>query len=186
MDNITRLKTKIGEHEFEAEGTAEYVREQFQTWQELVKLAATMPAAPASQPAPTIGSISGEANGSARVSGTLDAVNVDSELTKIMRSDGRYISLTGRAASVHDAVLLLLFGQKVMRNNDGVTGGEILAGLASTGGFGTPRLDRILDKLADDGEVMSFGERRGKKYRLTNTGIAKARAIASELIAALA
>jgi hypothetical protein len=80
----------------------------------------------------------------------------------------------------------MLYGQKALRNNDSVTGAELLSGLASTGGFGAIRLDRILDKLATDGDVMSFGERRGKKYRLTNTGIARARAITGELIQAVA
>jgi hypothetical protein len=112
--------------------------------------------------------------------------NIDAELTKVMRVDGRYISLTARIASIHDAVLMMLYGQKALRSNDSVTGAELLSGLESSGGFGTPRLDRILDKLAADGDVTSFGVRRGKKYRLTNVGIAKSRAIAKDLIATIA
>ena len=45
MDNISRLKTKIGAHEFEAEGSPEDVRRQFQEWQELVRLVASTAAA---------------------------------------------------------------------------------------------------------------------------------------------
>jgi len=181
MDTVTRLKTKIGEHEFDAEGSPEYVREQFQAWQELVKLAATMP--------PTVRQ---QQNHSDQIFETPIPVdqksdsNVDAELTKVMRVDGRYISLTARPQNVHDAVLTMLYGQKSLRNNDSVTGAELLEGLATTGGYGTPRLDRILDKLAADGDVMAFGERRGKKYRLTNTGIAKARALAKDLIGTVA
>jgi hypothetical protein len=182
MDEVTRLKTKIGEHEFEAEGSPDYVREQFQVWQELVKLAASAP-----MPIPQQRSNGDGGTGSVGQAPTKsDLSNVDSDLNKIMRADGRYVSLTARTASVHDAVLVMLYGQKALRNNDSVTGAELLSGLASTGGFGNPRLDRILDKLAADGDVMSFGERRGKKYRLTNTGIAKARTLANDLITAVA
>jgi len=181
MDSVSRLKTKIGEHEFEAEGTPEDVRQQFQTWQELVRLAASAPQVVLTQQNPNDG---GTAQAESKPKTNLSSV--DSELSKIMRVDGRCVSLTARTAGVHDAVLLMLYGQRAMRNNDSVTGAELLSGLGATGGYGTPRLDRILDKLAADGDVMSFGERRGKKYRLTNTGIAKARALAADLIAAVA
>jgi len=177
MDTV-RFKTKIGEHEFDLEGPPEFVREQFVAWQELVKLSVASPVlqkqsvatdtAPESQQAPQ------------------KADDAELDFYKILRTDGRYISLTVRPATVHDAVLVMLYGQKMIRDNDAVTGAELLSGLATTGGYGTPRLDRILDKLAEDGDVMSFGERRGKKYRLTNTGSAKARAVAKELIATVA
>jgi hypothetical protein len=181
MDGMTRLKTKIGDHEFEAEGSPDYVKEQFQAWQELVKLAASAPPplAPAQRDNTQQSSTEPERNGGS-------SGNVDAELSKIMRTEGRYISLTARPGSVHDAALLMLYGQKTLRTNDSVTGAELLEGMAATGGFSVTRLDRILDKLAADGDVMSFGERRGKKYRLTNTGIAKARALAKDLIANVA
>jgi len=178
MDSVTRLKTKIGDHEFEAEGSPEDVRHQFQAWQELVKLIASNPAA--------VQHFVAHGTPAAQPESKSNLPNVDSELPKIMRVDGRYISLTAKPAGIHDAVLVMLYGQKALRDNDAVTGAELLAGLATSGGFGTPRLDRILDKLAEDGDVMSFGERRGKKYRLTNTGIAKARALAADLIATVA
>ncbi len=180
MDTTTRLKMKIGEHEFEAEGPPESVREQFQVWQELVRIAASQPLTQTQKEEPA-----GDT--------TLQAVfKQDAEylnnlvLEKIMRLDNRTISLTARLPSVHDAVLVMLYGQKTLRNNDAVTGAELTSGLSATGGFSFGRLDRILDKLATDGDVMAFGERRGKKYRLTNTGVAKARAIASDMIAKVA
>jgi hypothetical protein len=175
----TRLKTKIGDHEFDLEGTPEFVREQFLAWQELVKLAVTAP----QKHQPALPDSSAEVQQSTQKA---DDPNVELDFSKILQTDGRYVSLTVRTASVHDALLVMLYGQKTIRSNDAVTGAELLSGLASTGGYGTPRLDRILDKLAEDGDVMSFGERRGKKYRLTNTGSAKARAIAKDLIATVA
>jgi hypothetical protein len=108
------------------------------------------------------------------------------DLDKILRQDNRVISLTIRPTSIENAILLLMLGQKVMRSNDTVTGSEIIQGLASTGGLSVQRPDRVLEKLARDGDVIAFGERRAKKYRLTNTGLAKARQIAAEQIATVA
>jgi hypothetical protein len=184
MDNNTiRLKAKIDDHEFEMEGTPEYVREQYQAWQELVKLTTTAKAtAPQIQQQP----VEQEANNGQRSPLKQETTTVDSSLQKILRVDNRVISLTARLNSVHDAILVMLYGQKTLRNNEGVTGAEINDGLSATGGYTFSRLDRFMDKLAEDGDVMAFGERRGKRYRLTNTGIAKARQIASDLIASVA
>jgi hypothetical protein len=179
MDTPTRLKMKIGEHEFDAEGSADSVREQFQTWQELVKLAASVPAVQPKKDEQT-------SDNQSQVLPPKDTIVVDSSLQKIMRVDGRTVSLTAQLTSVHDALLVMIYGQKILRNNDAVTGAELIMGISATGGFSIGRLDRILDKLSLDGDVTTFGERRGKKYRLTNTGIAKARAVASELLAKVA
>jgi hypothetical protein len=182
MDSPSRVKMKIGEHEIEAEGSPDMVREQFQAWQELVKLAY---ATPIPQVVPVAQTAENLSAGLPTKSDALPS-NVDAELTKIMRIDNRAISLTARTTNVHDAMLIMLYGQKILRNNDSVTGAELISGLNSTGGFAVDRLDRVLNKLSVDGDVMTFGERRGKKYRLTNSGTAKARAIASDLIAMVA
>lgn len=179
MDNSSspaRLKMRVGDNEFEAEGTPECVREQFQAFQELVKTVCA-----SSIERKTVDS-SGPTSQRNDTMPTLDA-----DLPKIMRLDNnRIVSLTARVEGVHDAVLIMLYGQKTLRNNEAVTGAELNDGLSATGGYSYGRLDRILDKLALDGDVTSFGERRGKKYRLTNTGIAKARILASDVIAKVA
>ena len=174
-----KVKMNIGDHAFEAEGSPESVREQFQIWQELVRLAATAPAKRRDELPPDTASSMAPAKQDA-------PINVDDNLTKIMRLENRVVSLTAQVPKVHDAVLVLLYGQKSLRANDAVTGSELLSGLSATGGFAVGRLDRILDKLAEDGDVMAFGERRGKRYRLTNTGVAKARTIAQGMIATVA
>lgn len=166
-DIPTRLKIKIGDHEFDAEGPPDSVREQFRAFQELVKIAAV------------------SSENASEALAKQDVID-DSGLPKIMRFDKHTVSLTAKLTSVHDAVLVMLYGQKTMCNNEAVSGSQLLAGLGASAGFAFGRLDRILDKLADDGDVIAFGERRGKRYRLTNTGIAKARALTAEMIAAIA
>lgn len=48
------------------------------------------------------------------------------------------------------------------------------------------RVDRLLEKMGRDGDLIVTGERRSKRYRLTNSGLAKAQKIASELLATVA
>lgn len=182
-----RLKLKIGPHEFEAEGDPQVVHEQFQAFKELIAMAPVMPASVIPSPSPaatplaaTVAQFMGTAN--------TDALPPASELDleKIARRDERIVSLTVRPDSPDDAALLILLGQKLMRNNDSVTGSEFISGLTATGGMSVQRPDRLLEKLARSGDVIVFGEGRAKRYRLTNTGLNKARHIAAETIATVA
>lgn len=61
-----------------------------------------------------------------------------------------------------------------------------MSGLQATGGTSIGRVDRVLEKLGRDGDAIVIGERRAKRYRLTNTGLAKARQLAANLIAIVA
>jgi hypothetical protein len=79
-------------------------------------------------------------------------------------------------------VLLLLLGQHEFRQNDNVTGGEILEGLRQTRGA-VNRIDYQLGRMAErDGTILSFGSRRARRYRLTNPGAARARELAASLV----
>ena len=180
MENQTRLKIKVGEHLFEAEGSSEDVKEQYRLFIELVNSAPPITSAP---PQP-------QAQQGYTMIDTLPTAEPapfnDGALSKIMKQEGRVISLTVRAKSLEDAILLLMLGQKVFRNSEYTTGAEILDGLKTTGGLAVNRIDRLMEKIADDGHVIVTGERRGKKYRMTNSGVAKARQIAQELLAVVA
>ncbi len=166
-----RLKIKIGEHEFEAEGPVDIVQAQLAAFTELVSKLPATPQKPTQRtPASSEDKSKGGGNGDDQLS-----------LEKIMRADGRLISLTVRAETVADAALLLLFGQRHFRANDSVTGGEILDGLRESG-QPVPRIDGTLLRLSDDGLVITIGERRARRYRLTNTGIARAQEVARALI----
>ena len=166
---VYRLKMKIGVHEFEAEGSEEKVESQFQAFKELI---ASIPqTAEKPQDVPSDAAKAAE-NGNGL------------ELDKIMQNEGRVVSLTVRAASPDDAVLLTLLGQRQYRQNNSVTGGEIKDGLRQSG-QPVDRTDRVLDRLSsdDNGLVITIGQRKGRRYRLTNAGIARAQEIARALIA---
>jgi hypothetical protein len=186
MDQITKLKMKIGDAEFEGEGPVEVVTAQLEAFREMV-MGSLAPSRPAGRmeifetPLPLR-----ESEGAPRVIVTDTAATIDAGLKLITKVDDRIVSLTARPKSANDAVLLILFGQKVMRENDSVTGGEVISGLTATGGLAVGRVDRLLEKAARDGDVIVIGERRGKRYRLTNAGLAKARQVAADLIALVA
>lgn len=173
-----RLKIKVGEHEFDAVGPVDVVRDQFLIWKELI----------ASLPTPVAASTVVEPQQprvDPAVTNPNDPNTIDAALGRIMRADGRVVSLTAPPRSVSDAVLLIVYGQKVMRSNDAVTGSEVMDGLTASGPT-PPRVDRLLAKAGTDGDIILLGTGRSKRYRLTNVGITKARALASGLIASVA
>src|SRR5438270_6304424 len=146
----SKIKIKIGQHEFEAEGPTEAVQRQFQAFKELIATAQTQINPTSANP--QIQEQSNEMQQQPKQNGSLN-------LDKIMRSDGRIISLTAQAGSAEDSVLLLMLGQKVYRNNETVTGNELMSGLQQSG-IRVPRVDRIIEKLADTGQVIRIGAHR--------------------------
>jgi hypothetical protein len=163
-----RLKIKIGDHEFEAEGSPEAVQSQFDAFKELIaKVPAVAPKVVTQPPA------------TPPVSQTETLI-----FDKIMRIDGRIVSLTARPNALEDSLLLLLLGQRQYRSNDSVTGSEVIDGLEHSG-IRVARVDRNLEKLATQGDVIKIGIGRASRYRLTNPGMAKAQAVARDLIAQL-
>jgi hypothetical protein len=174
-----RLKLKIGQHEFEAEGDPQVVHEQFQAFRELIANMGNQ----SSAPPPT--SLAPEAQPILPSPEPGPSI-VQIQLDKIMREDGRVVSLTIRPPNPDVAVLLLLYGQKMLRTNDSVSGAEIINGLSATGGISVSRVDKLIEKLGRQGDVIIFGEHRAKRYRLTNAGLSKARQYASDFCATVA
>lgn len=175
--DANKLRIKIGDHEFEAEGSAEIVQAQLAAFKELVSTATPVTRKAVSlEPSSFVDEEQQPQAQQPVANGTVLA------LDKIMRTEGRIVSLTARASSVDDAVMLILLGQKVFRNNDGVTGSEIIDGLRVSGAP-AERVDRVLDKAATDGNIIITGAHRGKRYRFTNQGLASARNIARSVIA---
>jgi hypothetical protein len=168
-----KVRVKLGEHEFEAEGTPESVQAQFETFQQLLSTLANKIPEPIVQHADQ--TIDSEDN-------IKDKSHVP--LTKIMHVAGRIVSLTAMPSSTENAALLIMLGHKDLRNNESVTGQEIGDGLAQSG-RPVLRTDRVMDKAINDALVLKSGYKRSTRYRLSNSGHQKALAIARELIATL-
>lgn len=176
MDNY-RLKIKLGDFEFDAEGPHDVVQAQFQAFQEMV----------ASLPKPSTRHDERREEAPKDVREIRDAEPVvDANLNRIMRVENRVVSLTVRPQSQEDAALLIIYGQRMLRDNEAPTGSEIVDGAEVTGGLDFGRSARLFEKLARQGDIISIGERRGKRYRLTNAGLTKARQIAGTMLALIA
>jgi hypothetical protein len=166
-----RLKIKVGEHEFEAEGPADVVQAQFESFKSLIAALPTTTVANKSVALPQ-----------KEAENTVSANESAFALDKITRIEDRVVSLTARPDNLEDALLLLLLGQRTFRANDSVTGGEVLNGLRQSG-ITVGRVDWRLDKLAGEGQIIKVGSGRASRYRLTNQGMNKAQGIARNLIA---
>jgi hypothetical protein len=164
-----RLKLKVGEHEFEAEGPEEAVTRQFEAWKELIAAA------------PRQKDVTPAMNGKQEENQEGASLALD----KILRSEGRVVSLTALPTNEQEAALLVLLGQRHYRTNESVTGSEVMDGMQLSG-YRLGRVDRMLDGLASDGFVIRTGQHRGTRYRLSNTGLARAQAIAREVIGKVA
>jgi hypothetical protein len=171
-----KLKIKIGDHEFEAEGPPDVVQAQFAAFKELVTSAVATATPRNTQNTSPPGTKQDQDK-----TGSSDGLLLD----KIMKVDGRVVSLTARAPSLSDAILLVIFGQKHFRSNDGITGGEIIDGLRQSG-QAVDRIDRTLEKLAAEGLIIKLGTGRASRYRMTNLGVSKAQEVARDVIGLVA
>jgi hypothetical protein len=168
MDNY-RIKVKIGEHEFEAEGPAELVKSQFESFKDII----------ASTPRQT------PASGNKQQMPQNEPVNnSEIQLDKISKVDGRVVSLTIKPEAESTAAILIMLAQRTYRANETVTASEIKDGLEQSG-YRTGRIDRLMQPLADEGSVVRIGARKGARYRFTNQGLVKAQAAARDVLATI-
>jgi hypothetical protein len=171
--DTSRIKIKIGEHEFEAEGPAELVKEQFETFKNIIS---------------TLPNIKAQEQNQKAVNTITKQLDTDGipllKFEKIMHVSGRIVSLTALPATTEDAALLIILGNKELRDNPSVTGQEIGDGLAQSG-RPVPRVDRIMEEAIQGAFVLKTGIKRATRYRLTNQGLVKARVLAGELLASI-
>jgi hypothetical protein len=161
MGDNHRIKVKIGNAEFEAEGGAEDVKAQYEAFLALLK------SSPSTHSPPTTRDPEQERP---------DAASLDDALLSRVFQTGKdgVVSLKVLPRSEQreaDALLLLLFGYRRIQKVDNVFGTQ-LAKAARASGIGVERIDRTLDTHAS--LFIRGGRRRGAKYTLNNQGVAAA------------
>src|SRR5476649_1178398 len=104
-----RLRMKVGEHEFDADGPTEFVQTQLATFTALISK--VMKIVPSEAPAVAQTAVAEQA----------PAVSAEKI---ILRQEGRMVSLTKRGRSLKEELLLVLLGQRSLRNNDAVASNE--------------------------------------------------------------
>jgi hypothetical protein len=186
-----RLRVRIGAHQFSAEGD----KEQVDRW--YTEFLAAVASVPAESRVNTIPSVAPLETATSTVSArsgfllspmplaapTLNG-NESTEFEAIYSRDDEMISLSvqphGENATA-EAALLILYGYKIFRNEDQLSGYQLVNALKKTG-FDVPRVDRVLDRLCGaEGQVIKTGVRRGTKYRLSNRGLNRAKQVANDL-----
>jgi hypothetical protein len=171
--DTTKIRVKIGDNEFEAEGPTDLVKEQFETFKQIISQARVK--------SPTV-QLSESAQA---IANQLSADGIPLlRLEKIMNVSGRIVSLTALPQSVEDAALLIMLGHSNLKNSASVTAQEIGDGLAQSG-RPVPRVDRVMESALEHALVLKTGVKRSTRYRLTNQGLVHARKLASELTATL-
>jgi len=165
---MSKIKVKFGEHEFEAEGPTELVQAQFQTFSDLV-----------CSPTPAL-SLVPRSDRASTVATQETAEVCPDGLGKVLRVQGRIVWLTAPSSTPEEAALLVMLGQCDMRNNLSSTGQEIHDGLERSGHW-VRRVDRLLVGLVKSRLLVTSGSGRAMRYCLTSQGVQKARALARHL-----
>ena len=163
-----KVRATIGEHKFEAEGPTEVVRYQFKVFSEIVRAAASS----------KVGLKTTE--GISHAAGFAEDELPPAALSGIMELDGRVVYLTLSGSTAAEAALLIMLGQRELRRNLSSTGQEISDGLVRSG-YSMPRVYRLLAKEMKEQLIVTVGERRSMRYRLTTLGLQRAHSLARAL-----
>jgi hypothetical protein len=105
-------------------------------------------------------------------------------LGRIMRVNGTLLWLSHPTKKPKDALLVLLLGQRELRNVHSVTGTDLMRGLRSSG-FRIDRGDYFLNHLAKLKYVTTEGKYRARRYQLTEAGTQLAQQLARQVIASI-
>lgn len=169
-----RIKVKLGDAEFDAEGNAEVVQAQYDAF------LAAVAALPKPAPKPAVASAFIVEAGD-RLVATAEVRPHPATLERVFRN-GDVLSLaalpTGEKA-LSDAMLVLLYGYNRIKNESSVTG-TALARSAKVSGISFGRLDRVMGQVSE--YVLAAGIRKARRYQLNNRGIARAEEIIKAIV----
>lgn len=177
-----RLKVKIRDSEFEADGPPDVVQDLYQQWLDAVNAApAPEPASsaaprspPLGMPAPSVDAWLDEPGPSVTIT--------DELMSRVFRREGDSISLLALPNGNRrepDALITLLYGFQRLANMPAVTGVTLMQASRQSG-VALPRIDRVLDSETDF--IMAAGARRGRRYSLNNRGVRHAELLIKQLV----
>lgn len=167
-----RIKVRLGDSELELDGPTDAVERQFEPFRHLLMLKVggeTSPAAEKAAPVPA-------------PEPPKPAV-VYKLLSKVVSVRGPIYSLRV-PAPIEDAILVILFAQRAYRQNENVSGSEIMEGLRQSG-IQVSRADVFLKKFAREANIVISGVRRRRRYRLSSDGLQQAEAVVHHLAASI-
>ena len=185
METTHRIKIKLGDAEFDAEGQSDLINAQFSAFLDAVSKA-TPKAAPVLAPAPATPSSDTSAEGananSAAAASSFNVPSVSSDtLSRVFKVNDTVsllaIPKTDKPAA--DALLVILYGYDRMKSINAVTGTTLMKA-AKQSGINIDRIDRI---MGTRDEFVNFaGAKKGRRYSLNNRGAAEAEKIIRKMM----
>lgn len=178
MENY-KIRIKVGPHEFEAEGPRDAVEAQFAVWKELIQAQPQAKVSDKQGPVlPT--NVTEVRTREGYFSAPWDIFNVDEKR--------KLVTLKAHPAGENrdaDAILLILYGYLKANQQDEIVVTKIKESLGVSG-LNPDRIDRTVGKYIGEGLLLKTGRGKGGKYRLTNTGLARADELARLLFEKMA
>ena len=184
-----KLRIKIGVHEFEAEGEADDVKQQFEEFKKLVADYNNT-----NKNSPPLDSHLRELRAELFPPAVSTPVGIAlaERLSKVVKVEAKkplvLSALPQGQNREGDAALVLLLAYKVFRQQELVGGSALLDGM-QTSGYPIARVDRpLMQRLVEATPsplVFRSGKKRGVTYRLTTPGETRAREVVEEVLAHL-
>ncbi len=176
MEATIRLRTKIGDCEFDAEGPTDEVRAQFEIWKGLVESTGAKPPTPVGDGNP----------GAPTPAAVAPGVLGEAQLAQVFQRDDRRDVVTLRAlleGENRDAetLQLALYGFRVLRGEDEVPVTRLKPAL-EVSGAAPGRVNRTAAPLLRAKSVTKSGTAKGQRYRLTNKGVREAEELVRQLV----
>lgn len=181
----SKIRVKVGLHEFEAEGPANIVSEQYESWKALIKEQAILPTLAAAEPPSLAPPLQGYNTSPAGMQGASSGIPLE-HLAHLFNLDEKRDIITLRILPPgedrhREAVLLLLYGFLRLKTVEEVMVTRLKSALESSGSAPS-RVDRATIPLLREQLLVKGGSGKGGKYRLTNKGIARAEEMISNLM----
>lgn len=173
-----RLRFSGGE-EFEAQGTLEFIERQRNYFLNLIgKQSHRAPSSAAPIPEPQPAAPAAPAGTTA----VQEAFPTKRIWEKLFKAEGDEVLLRRKMRlEPQEAALLLLAAARVLLNQPECKALGLSQMLQKSGFTNAGRLDRLLQQEAANGYLESDGVKRGRVYRLTNAGFARAFVLAEKL-----
>lgn len=177
-----RIRIRFGEAEFEAEGSADVVGENYARFMALLETKEPPAPRPVDRPREEASAVEQPQGRTAEgPPGDTEALG-EEELRRLFLQHGSLVSLRllphGKEREV-DALLLILLGYRLLRQQHDVMATQLMKA-AKQSGLQVGRLDRTIGKQT--AQVTSGGSGRGKRYALNNQGVRKAEQIARSIL----
>jgi hypothetical protein len=192
MTDTTKLRLKVGPHEFEAEGPEEVVAKYLAIWRDAINRPPDAPAEPEIRAiSPTVGDGTPQPDAPSPPDPLIDPEGVPKDrLARLVVFDDRRQMYRLRVIpigpdAVGDAVLVLLYGALKLRGEDEMLATRLVGALQGSG-MTVERVDRDAAMHMRERWVTRYGVGKGGRYRLTSTGMLRAKDVAEALLGQIA